>query len=264
MKTRARERGLAPPVVHVFEGRGRSSALCVRVRVSDNVCYVTFRPTLLTLSPYHSLARRGETGPDGRGGGVGDFLPTAANRRRAVPATGLPERADGREKRYGREVKKVDIYGGQNPREPPLYTLAEATRVVRLNPATLRTWALGRSYPTRSRERICRTREPEESDRDPHRNRTHDPDASPHHTPEIGGASSPRPSTPVPRRNFVFLAGTCWWNMLLSTPPRFVNPDPPVVVMTGETHELPRGATRCRCQPRAVIRRRGIGNRSGA
>jgi len=44
----------------------------------------------------------------------------------------------------------TDIYGGKNPRELPLYTVADAARVVRINPATLRTWVLGRSYPTRS------------------------------------------------------------------------------------------------------------------
>jgi uncharacterized protein (DUF433 family) len=45
---------------------------------------------------------------------------------------------------------KVDIYGGKSPRELPLYSIAEAARVVRVHPATLRTWVLGRSYPTRS------------------------------------------------------------------------------------------------------------------
>jgi uncharacterized protein (DUF433 family) len=47
-------------------------------------------------------------------------------------------------------MPKIDIYGGKRPRELPLYTIAEAARVVRIHPATLRTWALGRSYPTRS------------------------------------------------------------------------------------------------------------------
>ena len=27
-----------------------------------------------------------------------------------------------------------------------------------------------------------------------------------------------------PKGNVVFNAGTCWWNMVLSTPPGFVNP----------------------------------------
>ena len=45
-------------------------------------------------------------------------------------------------------MAKVDIYGGKTPRELPLYTIADAARVVRIKPATLRTWALGRTYPT--------------------------------------------------------------------------------------------------------------------
>lgn len=46
-------------------------------------------------------------------------------------------------------MAKVDIYAGKSPRELPLYTIARAARVVRIHPATLRTWALGRSYSTR-------------------------------------------------------------------------------------------------------------------
>jgi uncharacterized protein (DUF433 family) len=44
----------------------------------------------------------------------------------------------------------VDIYGGENPRHLPLYTVAEAARVVRIHAATLRTWVLGRTYSTQS------------------------------------------------------------------------------------------------------------------
>jgi uncharacterized protein (DUF433 family) len=44
--------------------------------------------------------------------------------------------------------KKQDIYAGKSPRELPLYSLAEAARIVRMKPSTVRTWALGRSYPT--------------------------------------------------------------------------------------------------------------------
>lgn len=47
-------------------------------------------------------------------------------------------------------MANIDIYGGKSPRELPLYTIAEAARVVRIHPATLRTWAVGRSYTTRS------------------------------------------------------------------------------------------------------------------
>jgi uncharacterized protein (DUF433 family) len=42
----------------------------------------------------------------------------------------------------------TDIYGGKDLRELPLYTVADAARVVRIRPATLRSWALGRTYPT--------------------------------------------------------------------------------------------------------------------
>jgi hypothetical protein len=42
----------------------------------------------------------------------------------------------------------VDIYGAKNPRELPLYTVAEAARVVRMNVTTLRSWVAGRSYNT--------------------------------------------------------------------------------------------------------------------
>jgi uncharacterized protein (DUF433 family) len=43
----------------------------------------------------------------------------------------------------------TDIYGGARPQDLPLYTLADASRIVRLSPATLRSWVLGRRYPTR-------------------------------------------------------------------------------------------------------------------
>jgi uncharacterized protein (DUF433 family) len=45
-------------------------------------------------------------------------------------------------------ARRTDIYGGKNPRELPFYSLAEAARIVRIHPATLRTWVLGRPYPT--------------------------------------------------------------------------------------------------------------------
>ena len=43
----------------------------------------------------------------------------------------------------------TDIYGGKLPRELPLYPVAAAARIIRMNKATLRTWVLGRSYQTR-------------------------------------------------------------------------------------------------------------------
>ena len=53
-------------------------------------------------------------------------------------------------------ASKVDIYGGKNPRELPLYTIADAARVVRIHPATLRTWVLGRSYDTQGGSKTWR------------------------------------------------------------------------------------------------------------
>jgi len=44
-----------------------------------------------------------------------------------------------------------DIYGRQDPRDVPAYTLAEAAKYLRLAPATLRSWVVGRQYP-RGRE----------------------------------------------------------------------------------------------------------------
>ena len=47
-------------------------------------------------------------------------------------------------------MTKPDIYGGKSQRDLPLFPIANAARVVRIHPATLRAWTLGRSYPTRS------------------------------------------------------------------------------------------------------------------
>lgn len=46
-----------------------------------------------------------------------------------------------------------DIYGGKRPRDLPLYSVADAARIVRVSPATLRTWVLGRRYATQGGER---------------------------------------------------------------------------------------------------------------
>lgn len=45
-------------------------------------------------------------------------------------------------------AKTPDIYAGKSPRELPLYSIAEAARIVRVKPTTVRAWALGRTYPT--------------------------------------------------------------------------------------------------------------------
>ena len=44
--------------------------------------------------------------------------------------------------------KAKDIYGGKRPRDLPFYSVAEAARIVRVPAGTLRTWVLGRPYPT--------------------------------------------------------------------------------------------------------------------
>lgn len=47
---------------------------------------------------------------------------------------------------------KVDIYRGRDPRSLPLYSVAEAAQIVRMNATTLRSWAFGRNYTTRGGE----------------------------------------------------------------------------------------------------------------
>jgi uncharacterized protein (DUF433 family) len=41
------------------------------------------------------------------------------------------------------------IYGSKDPRESPIYTTTEAARYLRIPIATLRSWIVGREYPTR-------------------------------------------------------------------------------------------------------------------
>jgi hypothetical protein len=48
-----------------------------------------------------------------------------------------------------------DIYGGRDPRDIPFYSIREAALCLDLNPATLRTWALGRKYPVRAGQRTA-------------------------------------------------------------------------------------------------------------
>lgn len=42
----------------------------------------------------------------------------------------------------------VDIYGGNDPRELPFYTVSQAAGYLRVPASTLRTWATGMDYPT--------------------------------------------------------------------------------------------------------------------
>jgi len=44
----------------------------------------------------------------------------------------------------------IDIYGGKEPKNLPLYPIADAARITRLARATARDWVLGRRYVTRS------------------------------------------------------------------------------------------------------------------
>ena len=44
----------------------------------------------------------------------------------------------------------ADIYGGMKPADLPVYSIAEAAHYLRLPSATVRSWALGRQYPTRT------------------------------------------------------------------------------------------------------------------
>lgn len=48
------------------------------------------------------------------------------------------------------------FYGGRDPRELPAYALAEAAHYLRLPKPTLRSWVLGRFYPTQAGRRFFR------------------------------------------------------------------------------------------------------------
>jgi uncharacterized protein (DUF433 family) len=43
-----------------------------------------------------------------------------------------------------------EIYGGEDPRELPAYSIAEAAHYLLIPPATLRSWMLGRKYPVKA------------------------------------------------------------------------------------------------------------------
>jgi uncharacterized protein (DUF433 family) len=46
-----------------------------------------------------------------------------------------------------------DIYAGKDPREVPIYSIADASHYLRIPASTLRTWVHGRAYETRSGNR---------------------------------------------------------------------------------------------------------------
>ena len=56
------------------------------------------------------------------------------------------------------EANKVnlDLYGGQDPREMPAYTFRDASKYLDIPLATLRSWTLGRSYPTKTGAKFFR------------------------------------------------------------------------------------------------------------
>ena len=40
----------------------------------------------------------------------------------------------------------IDIYGGQDPRDIPSYSIGDAARYLRIPPGTIRSWTMGRNY----------------------------------------------------------------------------------------------------------------------
>lgn len=49
------------------------------------------------------------------------------------------------------EQKRLDIYGGQDPRDVARYGIAEAARYLKIPPTTLRPWVAGREYRDRAK-----------------------------------------------------------------------------------------------------------------
>ncbi len=47
-----------------------------------------------------------------------------------------------------------DIYRGRDPRDLPVYTLTDAARYLHMSSSTLRSWVLGRRYPTAEGDRF--------------------------------------------------------------------------------------------------------------
>lgn len=53
-------------------------------------------------------------------------------------------------------MSRMDLYGGQDPRDIPAYGIGEAAHYLRIPPSTLRTWVRGRVYPTTSGDQYFR------------------------------------------------------------------------------------------------------------
>jgi hypothetical protein len=47
-----------------------------------------------------------------------------------------------------------DVYGGQDPREMPAYSIPEAAHYLQMPPSTLRSWGKGWGYRTEEGERF--------------------------------------------------------------------------------------------------------------
>src|SRR5438445_8694326 len=75
---------------------------------------------------------------------------------RRPTATGKTRGKTGQEVSVSALKEKRDIYRGKNPVEIPAYALAEAAGYLQLPVATVRSWLLGRKYPTRSGQRKFR------------------------------------------------------------------------------------------------------------
>jgi uncharacterized protein (DUF433 family) len=53
-----------------------------------------------------------------------------------------------------RKLADSEIYGGEDPRELPAYTIAEAAHYLLIPQATLRSWVIGRKYPVKIGQRF--------------------------------------------------------------------------------------------------------------
>ena len=47
-------------------------------------------------------------------------------------------------------IESLSIYGGKNPGDVPVYSVSDVAHYLRLPSATIRSWAVGRQYPTQS------------------------------------------------------------------------------------------------------------------